>query len=107
MPTYHFRCDTCSKETEENMSFGSTDKPMCDVCKKSMTKFIVSPHVHFKGSGFYKNDSATQPTKPKPIVDSSEKKTPETAKPAADSTTTTAPPAEKKAQDKKSSSPEK
>ena len=65
MPTYHFRCTACSKETDLKLPFGSSDKPSCPDCGKPMDKFIVPPMVHFKGSGFYKTDSTKAPEKPK------------------------------------------
>ena len=72
MPTYHFRCEACSKTTTEKLPFGSTEIPSCATCKKPMVKVIVPPMVHFKGSGFYKTDSsaksgkATEAPKPTP-----------------------------------------
>lgn len=63
MPTYHFRCQECGAETERKLPFGSTEVPTCETCEKPMTKVIVPPMVHFKGTGFYKTDSSA-PAKP-------------------------------------------
>jgi putative FmdB family regulatory protein len=63
MSTYHFRCETCQEEFSLQLSFGSKTIPACPNCKKKtkVTKIMKAPMVHFKGSGFYKTDSATKP----------------------------------------------
>ncbi len=58
MPTYHFRCPQCKKEIEMKLPFGSTERPPCSDCKTPTEKYIVPPAIQFKGSGFYKTDSA-------------------------------------------------
>lgn len=83
MPTYHFRCETCGTTIERKMSFGSSELPACEKCGKPMTKVIVPPMVHFKGSGFYKTDSSPKSAKadaPKP--EAPKKAEPPPAKPA-------------------------
>ncbi len=58
MPTYHFRCPQCQKEIEMKLPFGSAERPPCPDCKTPTEKYIVPPAIQFKGSGFYKTDSA-------------------------------------------------
>lgn len=74
MPTYHYRCDTCGKETMMKMAFGSAEKPSCETCAKPMTKFIVPPTVHFKGAGFYKTDAHKKTDTSTPTKSTVEKK---------------------------------
>jgi len=76
MPTYHFRCDGCEKQIDQKMSFGSTEVPKCEACKAPMKKFIVAPHVHFKGDGFYKNDAKPKPAAEKSGTTDTQKKSP-------------------------------
>ena len=58
MPTYHYRCRTCSTELEVRQSFN--DDPLTD-CPEgcgagSLRKVFSGVGISFKGSGFYKND---------------------------------------------------
>lgn len=63
MPTYHFRCPQCQKEIEMKLPFGSAERPACPDCKTPTEKYIVPPAIQFKGTGFYKTDSAGQTKK--------------------------------------------
>jgi putative FmdB family regulatory protein len=65
MPTYHFQCTACEHTFERVMPMGSKQLPPCPKCKKPARKLIRPPMIHFKGSGFYKTDSAKQTSSPK------------------------------------------
>jgi len=72
MPKYDFRCEACGSEFSESLPMGTVTLPECLTCKsaKAVRKLIRAPMVHFKGSGFYKNDSTQNSVKrdnPKPI----------------------------------------
>lgn len=75
MPTFDFRCSACQTLFEATLTFGSKKKPLCPACGSKKTEKLMTPPlgIHFKGSGFYKTDSApknvdTQPktAPPKP-----------------------------------------
>ena len=58
MPTYHYRCRTCSTELEVRQSF--SEDPLTD-CPEgcgagTLRKVFSGVGISFKGSGFYKND---------------------------------------------------
>ena len=58
MPTYHYRCRTCSTELEVRQSFN--EDPLTD-CPEgcgagTLRKVFSGVGISFKGSGFYKND---------------------------------------------------
>ncbi|HVM51558.1 MAG TPA: zinc ribbon domain-containing protein [Acidimicrobiales bacterium] len=58
MPTYEYRCKSCSHELEAQQSF--TDDPLttCPSCgAETLRKVFGNIAVTFKGSGFYKTDS--------------------------------------------------
>ncbi len=80
MPLFDFRCQKCSHTFEFNRPFGSKEVPVCPECgHKKAEKLISPPAIHFKGSGFYKTDSAS-----KPVTKAKEKTPaePDTTKPA-------------------------
>ncbi|HJP15719.1 MAG TPA: FmdB family zinc ribbon protein [Acidimicrobiales bacterium] len=58
MPTYQYRCQTCSHEFEEKQSFADDALTDCPVnkCKGSVKKVFSGVGISFKGEGFYKND---------------------------------------------------
>lgn len=62
MPTYQYRCKKCSEEFEKVQSFSDDSTPKCPGCgtrsKKNISKVFGAVGISFKGSGFYKNDSA-------------------------------------------------
>lgn len=91
MPTYNFHCESCQQEFKEQMPFGSSLIPECPKCKKhnSVRKIMKPPMVQFKGSGFYKNDSApaAKPVAPKSEAPKTEVK--ETPKPVEKKTENT------------------
>lgn len=57
MPTYQYRCRTCSSELEVFQKF--TDDPLtdCPECGGSLRKVFNAVGIVFKGSGFYATDS--------------------------------------------------
>lgn len=67
MPTFDYRCKKCEATFEASVPFGSKKAPACSACgSKSVEKLLTPPlGIHFKGSGFYKTDSAvTKDIKP-------------------------------------------
>jgi putative FmdB family regulatory protein len=63
MPTYEYACTDCGQHLEVVQSF--TDEPLttCAVCGGPMRKVFGAIGIVLKGSGFYKNDSRSSPTK--------------------------------------------
>lgn len=57
MPTYQYFCDACSLDFEESRSFTDTSDQLCPECAAVARKVFAPVGVHFKGSGFYRNDS--------------------------------------------------
>ena len=57
MPTYQYRCESCSQELEAVQKF--TDPPLtkCPSCSGELRKVFSAVGVVFKGSGFYSTDS--------------------------------------------------
>ncbi len=60
MPTYQYRCTTCSAEVEVVQKF--TDDPLtdCPECDGSLRKVFNAVGVVFKGSGFYATDNRSK-----------------------------------------------
>jgi putative FmdB family regulatory protein len=60
MPTYQYRCTTCSTEVEVVQKF--TDDPLtdCPECDGSLRKVFNAVGVVFKGSGFYATDNRSK-----------------------------------------------
>lgn len=58
MPVYTYECAK-GHAYEKQESFGAPAEQPCDRprCKAIAHRVIVAPQVHFKGSGWYKNDS--------------------------------------------------
>lgn len=70
MPAFDFRCAKCSTVFEATRASGSKANPACPKCKsKSTEKLLTPPAIQFKGSGFYKTDSAKKPVSEKPATD--------------------------------------
>ncbi len=86
MPTFHFECEQCKTQFEMQAPMGSKDRPPCIKCNsKRVRKLIKPPMVHFKGTGFYKNDSRPSSAAPSPAKPAETKPaaTPPPAAPAA------------------------
>ena len=61
MPTYQYACTECGSALEAQQSF--TDEPLstCPECSGRLRKVFSAVGVVFKGSGFYRNDSRSEP----------------------------------------------
>ena len=58
MPIYEFACSDCGTKFEKRVSFSATAAPPCDSCESTNVERLLSaPAIHFKGSGWYINDS--------------------------------------------------
>jgi predicted nucleic acid-binding Zn ribbon protein len=58
LPVYQYECAK-GHHYEKQESFGAPAEQPCDRprCKATATRVIMAPQVHFKGSGWYRNDS--------------------------------------------------
>jgi putative FmdB family regulatory protein len=61
MPTYQYACTACDHAFEAFQTFSENPLTECPVCKGEIRKVYSNVGVVFKGSGFYKTDSATKP----------------------------------------------
>jgi putative FmdB family regulatory protein len=71
LPTYQYLCNDCDHAFEAFQSFSEEPLTECPECKGEIRKVYSSVGVVFKGSGFYKTDSAVKPaavTKSKPAA---------------------------------------
>jgi len=58
MPIYEFVCQECGHEFELIQSFSDNTVPGCPVCQEThVIRQVGRPAIHFKGSGWYINDS--------------------------------------------------
>ena len=94
MPTYQYRCTSCSSEVEVVQKF--TDDPLtdCPECDGNLRKVFNAVGVVFKGSGFYATDNRSKAkpgtAQPTAKADSAKAETPKAEpKPAAASSTGT------------------
>ena len=58
MPTYQYACNACDHQFEAIQSFSDASLTECPKCKGEIRKVYTAVGVVFKGSGFYKTDSA-------------------------------------------------
>jgi putative FmdB family regulatory protein len=58
MPTYQYACSACGHAFEAFQSFTEDALTECPECKGEVKKVYAAVGVVFKGSGFYKTDSA-------------------------------------------------
>ena len=61
MPTYQYACVACDHEFEVVQSFSDESLKKCPECQGEIRKVYSAVGVVFKGSGFYKTDSAAKP----------------------------------------------
>ncbi|HEY7280615.1 MAG TPA: FmdB family zinc ribbon protein [Actinomycetota bacterium] len=63
MPTYEYACLQCGEHVEVYQSF--TDEPLsvCPNCGGQLRKVFHPAGILFRGSGFYKTDSRSTPSK--------------------------------------------
>ena len=58
MPTYEYECTKCGLVIEEFKSISAPKRQRCPECRSKVVRLISGGMgVHFKGSGFYINDS--------------------------------------------------
>ena len=60
MPTYQYACDACGHQFEAIQSFSDDSLTVCPKCTGELRKVYSAVGVVFKGSGFYKTDSANK-----------------------------------------------
>ncbi|MFM8620649.1 MAG: FmdB family zinc ribbon protein [Candidatus Nanopelagicaceae bacterium] len=58
MPTYQYECTSCGHQFEQFQSFSDEPLKHCPICNDEVKKIYSNVGVVFKGSGFYKTDSA-------------------------------------------------
>ena len=91
MPTYQYRCKQCGEEFEKVQSFSDDSIPKCTGCgtrsKKNVTKVFGQVGISFKGSGFYKNDSKSSPSKSSSSSSSSDSSKSSSSSSSSDSST--------------------
>jgi putative FmdB family regulatory protein len=57
MPTYAYRCQSCSSEFEKFQKFAEKPVSKCPVCGKGPVRRLLQPAaIVFKGSGWYATD---------------------------------------------------
>jgi putative FmdB family regulatory protein len=61
LPTYQYACTACDYAFEAFQSFADAALTECPECKGEVRKVFSNVGVVFKGSGFYKTDSAPKP----------------------------------------------
>jgi putative FmdB family regulatory protein len=76
MPTYQYACTACGHEFEVFQSFTEDSLTECPECKGEVKKVFSAVGVVFKGSGFYKTDSAKSSTASVPPATSAPAPTP-------------------------------
>jgi putative FmdB family regulatory protein len=64
MPTYQYACTACEHQFEAIQSFSDDSLTICPECKGEIRKVYTAVGVVFKGSGFYKTDSAKSNSAP-------------------------------------------
>ena len=79
MPTYDFGCFGCGEIFEDFVTLADLEKNVvkCPKCgKKKLKRFISSPGVHFKGTGWHQSpppadylNTKNWPTKRKKLLD--------------------------------------
>ena len=58
MPTYTYACKKCEHTFDIQQSITSDSLTECPKCKGELKKVFGNVGVTFKGSGFYRTDSA-------------------------------------------------
>lgn len=59
MPTYSYRCTECMEAFDIVQSFTDEALTECPACGKRLRKVFSAVGIAFKGSGFYRTDSAS------------------------------------------------
>lgn len=60
MPTYQYACTECDKTLEVVQSFSDDALTVCPECEGRLRKVYSAVGIVFKGSGFYRTDSASR-----------------------------------------------
>ena len=61
MPTYEYECTRCGLITEEFKPMSAPRRQRCPECRGKVERLISGgAGLHFKGSGFYINDSRSK-----------------------------------------------
>ena len=61
MPTYEYRCGTCTHQFEVFARMSDPDPEVCEGCgATTLEKLLFPVAVHYKGSGFYNTDYGTK-----------------------------------------------
>ncbi|WP_424463015.1 FmdB family zinc ribbon protein [Pseudoclavibacter helvolus] len=63
MPTYSYRCTECDNAFDIQQGFADASLSVCDTCGGKLRKVFGAVGVSFKGSGFYRTDSAASAKK--------------------------------------------
>ena len=61
MPTYQYACTECDHAFEQLQSFTDDALTECPRCQGRLRKVFNAVGVVFKGSGFYRTDSRSEP----------------------------------------------
>jgi putative FmdB family regulatory protein len=57
MPTYEYRCGSCTHQFEVFARMSDPDPEACEACgEQALEKVLFPVAVHYKGSGFYSTD---------------------------------------------------
>lgn len=59
MPTYSYKCKNCGHAFDAQQSINDKALTECPECKGELQKLFGVGSITFKGSGFYKTDSAS------------------------------------------------
>lgn len=59
MPNYEYKCKECEHKFELWQEVGAA-APDCQQCGGTVRKVLHAPKLHFKGSGFYVTDLASE-----------------------------------------------
>ena len=62
MPKYSYVCTNCGHAFEQQQSFEEAALTVCPECGGELRKEFGVAGIAFKGSGFYKTDSASKPS---------------------------------------------
>lgn len=60
MPTYEYRCLTCSHQFERFQRMSDEPVEECEACGEPVKRLLFPVAIHFKGSGFYTTDYANR-----------------------------------------------
>ncbi len=61
MPTYSYACTACEHRFDTVQAFSDSSLTDCPECAGRLRKLFTSVGIVFKGSGFYRNDSRSDP----------------------------------------------